>query len=385
MPMGRPEETKDTVDMAEGQKGHFSRNDSGRESWESRSTGTSTGKANGVGTSRREIHEKSPAKETPHHPSLMSTDGKLSFNDRSSKQKADGSKTRAREIDEKDLPCCPSPNMMNGESSFNDQSSREKAGGRGTHGRENNEEPPARVSSRHPSPKLLVNDRSSRSREVPFENDVSGMNYQHADPSMSMSHAENYYGRRGSTLSDDPSRMHGPDSKYYSTQRWSSGGVPPTSYGAQNLEGLYTAHTRDADNYRPSVSERGERYWRDLDMRSQVRRYGQQDPNVTQRNYMAGHDPGYGRPGPVTSTYGLLGSESSQRANMSTMQRYAPRLDEMNPMRLNNARPEAPAIRGNGYPDPSRGLQFLYQGDSFGFANGPRRPYSQHNNGWLNE
>ncbi|KAI6690608.1 hypothetical protein NL676_027436 [Syzygium grande] len=382
VPMGRPEETKDRVNMAEGQKGRFLRNDSGRESRESQSTGTSAGKTNGVGTSGRESFEKSPAKETPHHLLLKLKDGKSSFNDRSSKQKANGSRTRGREIDEKDLPHCSSPNLTNGESSFNDRSSREKAGGRGTRGREINKGPPAKVSSRRPSPRSSVNDRSSWSREAPFENDVNDMNYQQADPSLS--HAENVYGGRATTAS----RMYGlNNNKYYSTQRWSSGGGP-TNYGPQNLERPYTAHMRDTDNYRPNVSEPEDRYWRDREMRSQVRLYGQQDPNASQRNYMAGHDPGYGQLGPATSNYGLLGSiaESSQRTDMSAMQRYAPRLDELNPMRMNNARAEAPAIRGNGYHDPNRVLQFGYQGDSFGFATGPRRPYSQQNSsGWLNE
>ncbi|KAI3408058.1 uncharacterized protein J3R85_020491 [Psidium guajava] len=388
IPMGKPEETKDRVNMAEGQKGCFARNDSGRESWDSQSTGISTGKANGRGTSGGQIHEKSPAKETPHHPSPKLTDGKLSFYNRSSEQKADGGRTRGRNIDEKDLPCCPSPNLTNAEFSFSDRSSREKAGGRGTHGRENDEEPPAKVTSR-PSPKSLGNDRSSRSHGVPLENDVSGMNYQQADPSMSLSHAGDFYGGRGSTLSDDANRMYGPNNnKYYSTQRWSSGGGSLTSSGAQNLEGPRTARMRDTNNYRPNVSEPDERYWRDLGMLSQVRLYGQQDPNVSQRNYMAGHDPGYRQPGALTSTYGLLGSvaESSQRADMSAMQRYAPRLDELNPMRMNNVRPEAPMIRGNGYLNPNRGPQSGYGGNSFGFAIGPRRPYSQQNTfGWLNE
>lgn len=388
MPKGRPEETKDRVDMAEGQKGRFSRNDSGRESRESQSTGTSAGRAKGMGTSGRKIYGKSPAKETPHHPSLMLTEGKLSFNDRSTKQKADSSRTCGKGIDEKDLPRCPSPNLTNGESSFNDRSSREKAGGRGTRGREIDKEPPAKVSSHHPSPKSLVNDRSSRSLVVPFENDVSGMNYQNADPSMSMSRAEHFYAGRESTRSDDAGRMYGPsNSKYYSNQRWSSGGGPPTNYGPQNLE--YAAYTRDTDNYRPSVSDPEERFLREQQMRSQVRLYGQQDPTVSQRNYMAGNDSVFSRSGPVTSTYGLLGSESSQRANMSTMQRYAPRLDELNPTRLNNARPEAPAIRGNAYLDLNRRPQLGYQGDSFGFATGPRRPYSQNStqnsNGWIYE
>ncbi|XP_030520622.2 protein ENHANCED DOWNY MILDEW 2-like isoform X2 [Rhodamnia argentea] len=381
MPMGRPEETKDRVNMAEGQKGRFSRNDSGRESWESQSTGTSKGKAIGIGTSGREIHGKSPAKETPHHPSPKLTDGKLAFYNRSSKQKTNGSRTSGREIDEKDL--------TNVESSFNDRSSREKASGRGTSGREIDEEPPAKVTSRRPSPKSSVNDRSSISHGVPFENDVSGMNYQQADPRMSMSHAEDFYGSRGSTLSDDANRMYGlNNNRYYSTQRWSSGGGPLTNSGAQNLEGLHTARMRDTDNYRPNVSEPEERCWRDLERLSQVRLYGQQDPNVSQRNYMAGHDPRYSQPGALTSTYGLLGSiaESSQRMDMSAMQRYAPRLDELNPMRMNNVRPEAPVIRGNGYLDLNRGPQPGHGGDSFGFATGPRRPYSQQNTfGWLNE
>ncbi|XP_056162709.1 protein ENHANCED DOWNY MILDEW 2-like [Syzygium oleosum] len=387
MPMGRPEETKDRVDTAEGQKRCFSRNDSGRESRESQATGTSTGKANGIGTSGREIYEKSPAKETPHRPSLKLADGKSSFDDRSSKQKADASGTRRREIGEKDLPRCPSPNWTNGESSFNDWSTRGKAGGRGIRGREIDEEPPAKVTSRLPSPKSSVNDRSSRSREVLFEKDARGsMNYQHAGLSMSMSHAENFYGGQGSTLSDDASRMYGlNNNEHYSTQRWSSGGGPLTIHGVRNLERPHIAHMRDTDDCRLNVAEP---YWRDLEMRLLVRLYGQQDPNVSQRNYMASHDPGYDQPGPLTSTYGLPGSiaESSQQANMSAMERYAPHLDEQNPTRTNNARPEGTVIRGNRFLDPNGGPQFGYQCDSFGFATGPHWPYSQQNtSGWLDE
>ncbi|KAI6679019.1 hypothetical protein NL676_039815 [Syzygium grande] len=351
MPMGRPEETKDRVDKAEGQKGNFSRNDSGREGRESQSTGTSTGKADGIGTSGREIYEKSPAKETPHHPSLKLTDGKLSFNDRSSMQKADGRGTRGREIGKKDPPHCPSPNWTNGESLFNDRSFRGKAGGRGIRRREIDEEPPAKVTSRRPSPESSVNDRSSRSREVLFEKDVcGGMNYQHAGPSMSVHMLRTF-------------------------MRWSSGGGPLTIHGARNLEGQRTAYMRDTDNCKLNVSEP---YWRDLEMHSPVRLYGQQDPNVSQRNYMTGHDPGYDQPGPLTSTCGLPGSiaESSQQANMSAMERYASHLDELSPARTNNARPEGTVIRGNRYLDPNRGPQFEYQGDSSGFATGPRWPYS---------
>ncbi|XP_048134877.1 protein ENHANCED DOWNY MILDEW 2-like [Rhodamnia argentea] len=291
MPMGRPEETKDRVNIAEDQKGCFSRNDSRRQSRESQSTGTCTGKAN--------------------------------------------------------VPCYPSPNLKIGESSSNDRSSREKAGGR-----EIVEEPPAKVTSHRPSPKWSVNDRSSRSHEAPFEKEVSGMNYQHAEPGMSTSHAESFYGGRGSTLCADASRIYGlNDSRYYSTQ---------------NLEGP-AAHMRYTANYRPNVSEPEERYWRDLEMCS----HGQQVLNVSTRNYVAGHDCRYG--------FGLMGSMSvsSQRGDVSAMQRYAPRLDELNPMRMNNVRPEAPMIRGNEHLDPNRGPQSGYRGDAFGFAAGPHWPYSR--------
>ncbi|KAI3435419.1 uncharacterized protein J3R85_006016 [Psidium guajava] len=98
MPVVRPEETKDGVDMAECQKGCSSLNDSGRESKESQFAGNSRGEANGTGTSGIEIHEKSPAKETPRNPSLKLTDGMLSFDDRSSKQRADGMQRWSRGV-----------------------------------------------------------------------------------------------------------------------------------------------------------------------------------------------------------------------------------------------------------------------------------------------
>ncbi|XP_048135659.1 protein ENHANCED DOWNY MILDEW 2-like [Rhodamnia argentea] len=294
MPMGRTEETKERVNIAGDQKECFSRSDSGRQSRESQSTGPSVGKAN--------------------------------------------------------VPRQPSPNLKIGKSWSNDRSSKEKAGSR-----EIDEELPAKVTSRRPSPKWSVNDRSSRSHEVPFEKEVSGMNYQHADPGMSMSLVENFYGGRGSTLSADASRMYGLNyNRYYPTQN----SVGP-------------AHMRFNANYGPHVSEPEERYWRDLDMRSQVRLYGQQYPNVSTRNYGVGYDPSNG--------FARMGSMAvlAQRGDMTAVQRYAPRLDEMNPTSTNNERPEATVIRGNEHLDPNRGQgpQFGHQGYAFGFAAGPRWPY----------
>ncbi|KAL7600423.1 hypothetical protein Lser_V15G27174 [Lactuca serriola] len=102
---------------------------------------------------------------------------------------------------------------------------------------------------------------------------------------------------------------------------------------------------------------------------------------------------------------------NSNRAGTSTMQRYAPRLDELNHTRMgpmddmnhsrmgNSRRPEPPPMpmgmgMGNnnnnnrgfgGYGPPMHGPGF--GAEPMGFAPGPYNPYSHHNSsgGWLNE
>ncbi|KAI3686183.1 hypothetical protein L1987_79856 [Smallanthus sonchifolius] len=111
---------------------------------------------------------------------------------------------------------------------------------------------------------------------------------------------------------------------------------------------------------------------------------------------MARHEPGLTRHGPTDST-------PYNRTSASATQRYAPRLDELNHIRVNNSgrselddmnhlrmgglgRAEPPmASHGiGGYRPPVNGQGFHM--DSMGFAPGPYHPY-RHNSsgGWLNE
>ena len=100
-------------------------------------------------------------------------------------------------------------------------------------------------------------------------------------------------------------------------------------------------------------------------------------------NYLSGHDSAYGRMG---SSYGVLGSgsESAYRMNTPAMQRYAPRLDEMNHLRMDPFGSEPPIVGSrNGsfehsVPPPGYGSGMP------GFAPHPRDPYSRPNSaGWF--
>ncbi|XVF70768.1 hypothetical protein PTKIN_Ptkin11bG0188800 [Pterospermum kingtungense] len=143
--------------------------------------------------------------------------------------------------------------------------------------------------------------------------------------------------------------------------------------------------------YGPYVNEVG----RASDLRAQVRLHGQ-DPHVyTQRSYPAGLDPVYD-PARSLSTppYGQhLGAtvDPSYRMNTSAMQRYAPRLDELNHARMGTPGPESHMGNRNAFFDPRAPPPFADPRAPrppypMGFAPGPYHPYShQSSAGWLNE
>ncbi|KAG8386064.1 hypothetical protein BUALT_Bualt03G0110100 [Buddleja alternifolia] len=95
--------------------------------------------------------------------------------------------------------------------------------------------------------------------------------------------------------------------------------------------------------------------------------------------------PCHPRPG-FPSPYGQLtpaANPSYVGMNTSAMQRYAPRLDELQHGRMNDMVPAPPV--GGIYQHPGPRPPFHQMG-SLGFAPGPYRPYSQQNSsGWLNE
>ncbi|KAK6151972.1 hypothetical protein DH2020_014607 [Rehmannia glutinosa] len=72
--------------------------------------------------------------------------------------------------------------------------------------------------------------------------------------------------------------------------------------------------------------------------------------------------------------------------NTSAMQRYAPRLDELNHGRMSNMVPGPPLHDASGIYHPHGPRPATSQVNSLGFAPGPYRPYShQSSSGWLNE
>ncbi|CAN6557766.1 unnamed protein product [Malus baccata var. baccata] len=131
------------------------------------------------------------------------------------------------------------------------------------------------------------------------------------------------------------------------------------------------------------------------DVCSQIRLYGQQDFDSSRSNYLVGQDSVSGQIGSYSSTdshsHPGPAAELSYRMNTSVMQRYAPRLDELNHTRMGRLGSE-PAIgyqphmsSSNGTYDP-RAPRPGQHGGSMGFAPGPHQSYSNQNSaGWLNE
>ncbi|KAJ7960851.1 protein ENHANCED DOWNY MILDEW 2-like [Quillaja saponaria] len=219
----------------------------------------------------------------------------------------------------------------------------------------------------------LSDSRSSMERKLrysvtpPPHVEVGNNTYRHLEHSFSGSHAE--YG-----------------TAYAGSNRWSSGASSLSDYGARNLEEQYRVRPGDSGDsfgYRNYTSEVEEKYKRDADIRTQVRLYGIQDPDSLRSNYL-GYDAGYGS---LSSSYGQLGlaTESSYRMNTSAMQRYAPRLDELNHSRMSTLGPELPIGNRNGVLDQRVPLPGN-RGGPMGFAPGPYQASShQGSAGWLNE
>ncbi|XVE50756.1 hypothetical protein DITRI_Ditri01bG0188800 [Diplodiscus trichospermus] len=155
-------------------------------------------------------------------------------------------------------------------------------------------------------------------------------------------------------------------------RRYGMSNNDPYLVGAHNLG--YGPYTSEAE--------------REYDLRSQVRLFGR-DPDVSQRNYLSGLDSMYGPMRPPPTPYGQQ-VDPSYRMNTSAMQRYAPRLDELNYARMGAAGPEPPMGNRNPFydPRPPPGTDPRAPRPPFfmGFAPGPYHPYSHQNSaGWLNE
>lgn len=129
-----------------------------------------------------------------------------------------------------------------------------------------------------------------------------------------------------------------------------------TGYGNSNVEGgnlggqfgLYQRENTDSrGNSRSYVSEI-ERHTMEYSRRPHFQPYGLQDPSsFGQRStFLGGQAPGH---------LGLAAADLSyDRMNMSTMQRYAPRLDELNHARTNTSgyQPVTAGRNGISYPRP---------------------------------
>ncbi|KAL2495851.1 protein ENHANCED DOWNY MILDEW 2-like [Forsythia ovata] len=141
----------------------------------------------------------------------------------------------------------------------------------------------------------------------------------------------------------------------------------------------YPRGTTDMHGYRSYETE--EKYGRDVNIQPNVNLPGRPPHSWTQ-NYGSNPGPGY------APSYGqLVPSANSIYGGMNTsaMQRYAPRLDELNHTRMNRV--------GSGLPLPDTSGVFRspvprpgFQAGSLGFAPGPHHPFPQQNSsGWLNE
>lgn len=167
---------------------------------------------------------------------------------------------------------------------------------------------------------------------------------------------------------------------YSETQKWPSVTNPLSGYGVTDIEKHHSRLPGDNTN-----SLGYSQYLREIETGQQIGFYGLQDPPDSMRsNYLSGHDAAHGH---MRSSYGGLGSvsEPSNMMNTPAMQRYAPRLDELNHVRMDSL--------GSGPPIVGRNGTFERNVPQPGFGSGlPSVPglhhhvYSRQNSsGWFNE
>jgi hypothetical protein len=271
--------------------------------------------------------------------------------------------------------------------SHSDETSRKKRQGekmveRGTgekslEGRQNGGKKPSPSDSdkgvHRPSPPPNIDGRSlldgsSRSVEKQSQAGIGKNCYQHLDPSFSDSYSQQHatpYGGSWASNHDDMNRRHCTNIH--------------ESYSL-NIHGLSSGGNMEEQSTR---CMNGTEFIR----QPQVHLYGLQGADSARWNYPSGRYLGYGHMEPAPAIpYGHMGSASEPpyMMNMSAMQRYAPRLDELNHTRMSSLGPEPSMLNRNGSYDPrapGAGCRF----DSMGFAPGPQHPYPHHSAGWLNE
>jgi len=282
--------------------------------------------------------------------------------------------------------------------SHSDETSRKKRQGekmveRGTgekslEGRQNGGKKPSPSDSDKgvpgPSPPPNIDSRSSldgssRSVEKQSQADLGKNCYQHLDPSFPDSYSQQHgtpYGGSWARNHDDMNRRHCTNIH--------------ESYSL-NIHGLSSGGNMEEQSTRcmANVTE--------FDRQPQVHLYGLHGAHSARWNYPSGRYLGYGHMQPAPAIpYGHMGSaaeppymmnvsaEPPFMMNVSAMQRYAPRLDELNHTRMSSLGPEPSMLNRNGSFDP-RAPGAGYRFDSMGFAPGPQHPYPHHSAGWLNE
>lgn len=204
--------------------------------------------------------------------------------------------------------------------------------------------------------------------------------YSHADIQREgHQHFDNVY---GSELQQQLQRRHG--SYHDDAARRNSYSEEPIS---NILERRTTIHQPiQGSDYRLRFS--GENFpayqGREADIRARVQMYGHQDSVPFSHR----DNDTYFTNAPLSmypssySQHGSVANPPYDSRNVSAMQRYAPRLDELNHTRMQQQRQPYPG-RSGGYGTPPNPE---YQPNSLGFASGPYRPYSaQNSSGWLND
>ncbi|KAF8414192.1 hypothetical protein HHK36_002191 [Tetracentron sinense] len=250
-------------------------------------------------------------------------------------------------------------------------------------------------------PGILLDGHPSEVLETPSARPVSEESFwrfQH-DLSGSGSHFGMGYGGNRTSITDDIARRYGLKSEdpfAGGTYKWPTETPLAHDYGVRGLEEQFPGYMKDnmeSFGRKPYIDELDEKYRREAETRLQLPLYGRQDlgtgTSSLRSSYLPNQDPGFSQVGSLSSTnYGHLGSAadlSYNRMNSSTMQRYAPRLDELNHTRTSSLGPETPLMGRSGIYD-TPGSRPGLRTDSLGFAPGPQHPFSQHNSsGWLNE
>lgn len=123
---------------------------------------------------------------------------------------------------------------------------------------------------------------------------------------------------------------------------------------------------------------------------SRALHYGRQEPDpISRSSYLGGLDSGFSSP--YVHHLGSTTELSYNRTSTSTMQRYAPRLDELKHTRRITSSSlgsdlHQPFMNRSGPYDPLAPRAGGFRPDPLAFAPGPSGPYPPHNSsGWLNE